>query len=109
IGASTGDVMRAVAEGEALRPSACLAQRLAAAGTDADGRAVPPIRPAALRGDLDNIVASAMAKDPARRYASARHLADDLRAWLDGRPVLARAPTWRYIAGKFARRHRTAV
>ena len=108
-GASTGDVLRAVAEGEVLRPSECLAQRLAAIGDEASGQAPPPIRPAALRGDLDNIVASAMAKDPARRYASARHLADDLRAWLDGRPVLARAPTWRYIAGKFARRHRTAV
>lgn len=108
-GASTGDVLRAVAEGEVPRPSICLAQRLAADSNEADGTVPPPIRPAALRGDLDNIVASAMAKDAAQRYASARHLGDDLRAWLDGRPVLARAPTWRYLAGKFARRHRTGV
>ncbi|QIK80813.1 serine/threonine protein kinase [Lysobacter sp. HDW10] len=44
-----------------------------------------------LRGDLDSIVSVATADDPARRYPSARALADDLAAWRDGRAVKARA------------------
>lgn len=62
-----------------------------------------------LRGDLDGIVLKAMAKDPARRYASAEGFAEDLRRWLDGRPVEAHAPTLGYLARRFVRRHRAAV
>jgi serine/threonine-protein kinase len=46
-----------------------------------------------LRGDLDAIVARALAKDPAERYATVDQLAVDLTAWLDGRPVRARQST----------------
>ena len=67
--------------------------------------ASPGLRAAHLRGDLDNIVLRALAKEPGRRYGSARELADDLRRFLDGKAVAARAPTWAYRAGKFARRH----
>src|SRR6056297_3121498 len=55
--------------------------------------------------DLDCIIARAMHKDPGRRYASARELADDLRRWLDGRPVEARRESTLYRAGRFLRRH----
>ena len=58
-----------------------------------------------LRGDLDNIVMKALDPEPARRYASVAALASDLRAWLEGRPVSARAQGWRYVAAKFVRRH----
>jgi len=40
--------------------------------------------------DLETICATAMAKEPARRYASAEELAADLRRFLTHRPVLAR-------------------
>jgi serine/threonine-protein kinase len=62
-----------------------------------------------LRGDLDAIVLAAMRKEPDRRYASADQLASDVRRYLQGMPVTARRDGRAYRAGKFVRRHRTAV
>ena len=58
-----------------------------------------------LRGDLETIVAKALRKDPAGRYASIGEFADDLRRYLDHQPISARPETLRYRAAKFARRH----
>ncbi len=62
-----------------------------------------------LKGDLDRIVLMAMWKDPERRYSSALALLDDLEAYLNEEPVIARTPTLRYRARKFIARHRWAA
>ena len=68
-----------------------------------------PARPSSvaprLRGDLDNIVLRAMHKVPAERYASAGQFADDIRRYLEGRPVQARGDAPLYVAAKFIRRN----
>lgn len=67
------------------------------------------IEPALLQGDLDNIVLKALQKDPDARYRSVDAFAADIRAYLDGYPVSARPPSWRYLIGKWIRRHRIAT
>ena len=69
----------------------------------------PPGRRRALQGDFDNILAKALAKEPADRYESVGSFADDLRRFLGNEPVLARQPTVGYRAAKFVRRHRGGV
>jgi serine/threonine-protein kinase len=79
-------------------------------GSVAENRGTTPQRLArTLRGDLDLIVLKALAKEPARRYDSAQALAEDLRRYLDGQPIMARPESVRYRMGKFVRRHRTGV
>ncbi len=51
----------------------------------------------------------ALRKDPALRYASAEHLADDLFRHLEHLPVQARRGAWGYRASRFLLRHRRAV
>jgi tetratricopeptide (TPR) repeat protein len=62
-----------------------------------------------LAGDLDNIVAKALRKDPIERYASVDAFAQDVRRYLANEPVAARPDSLGYRAGKFVRRHRGGV
>ncbi|MEO1595569.1 MAG: serine/threonine-protein kinase [Pseudomonadota bacterium] len=62
-----------------------------------------------LESDVAWIMLKAMEKDRTRRYASAAELANDIRNYLAGLPVVARAPTRRYRVGRFVRRHALAV
>lgn len=62
-----------------------------------------------LAGDVDNIVLSALRKEPERRYSSARSLVDDIERHLTGFPVRARPDTIRYRSRKFVRRHRVVL
>jgi tetratricopeptide (TPR) repeat protein len=51
-------------------------------------RGLEPLAP-----DLATISGKALAKDPFRRYRTAAAFEEDLRRWLDGRPIVARPPT----------------
>ena len=58
----------------------------------------------ALRGDLEAIVMKALDRDPSLRYQSAAELTGDLRAYVNGAPVLARRQTIAYRSVRFLRR-----
>lgn len=62
-----------------------------------------------VRGDLDLLLDKAMAKDPQARYGSVDALAEDLRRFIDGKPLRARASTRRYRLHKYLQRHRWGV
>ncbi len=77
----------------------------------APGAGFPPlgrVRPE-LRGDIETIVAKALAIDKEQRYASAAELAADLRRHQQNLPILARSPSLVYSLRKFAMRQRALV
>jgi WD40 repeat protein/serine/threonine protein kinase len=61
-------------------------------------RAIPP--------DLESIINKAIAREPGQRYATAGALAEDLRRFLDGRPILARRVTRAVRLWRWCRRNR---
>jgi serine/threonine-protein kinase len=92
------------------RPSARLRRADATTTTTLGGDATTAQRFArVVSGELDTIVLTALRREPERRYASAAAFADDLRRWLDGRPVAAQPDTASYRVRKFVSRHRLAV
>lgn len=62
-----------------------------------------------LRGDLDAIALLALRKDPDRRYRSVDEFADDVRRYLDGKPVSAHRGSRRYRFVRFVARHRRVL
>lgn len=55
--------------------------------------------------DLETIILKALSKEPSDRYVGAKQMAEDLRRFLDGKPILARgANAWDQV-GKWFRRN----
>jgi hypothetical protein len=74
-------------------------------GRIADAAPERPTRFAAVPRDLERVCLKCLAKEPADRYRTAAALADDLRAFGDGRPVSAR-PVPAVVKGwKWAKRN----
>lgn len=94
-GRSPEEVMRMVCDSEPLRLTAPVA-------------AEPRLR-RQLAGDLENIVAMALRKEPQRRYSSVQQFSEDLHRYLTGLPIAARPDTIFYRAGKLVRRNRLAT
>ena len=113
------ELARAICEEEPPRASTVAGRVLTAspAGPAATALTVPVTlggeTPARLRrrleGDLDNIVAMALRKEPTRRYPSAPQFSEDIRRHCEGLPVSARKDTLRYRTDKFVRRNKTGV
>jgi hypothetical protein len=61
-----------------------------------------------LRGDLDAIIAKALARNPDSRYQSVDEFGADLDAWLRGEAVRARPESMLAGSWRFAARHRVA-
>src|SRR5262245_23977773 len=93
------EIERAVCETEPAKPSDAVSIETVSAGK----------LQKQLAGDLDNIVLMAMRKEPERRYQSVEQFSDDIRRYLEGLPIIARADTFTYRAGKFARRHKYGI
>src|SRR5262249_49508126 len=59
--------------------------------------------------DLETIILKGMAKEPGRRYAGAAHLADDLRRFLDDKPIQARRTGAVEQAWRWCRRNKAVA
>ncbi len=109
---SPATLIRAIVDEAPLPPSVAV-DIVSSAETRADHAARFGTTPSRLRralaGDLDNIVAKALKKDPAERYGSVDALADDVRRALRSEPVSARPDSLGYRAARFVRRHVTGV
>ena len=62
-----------------------------------------------LSGDLDIIILKALRKEPQKRYLSVEQFSEDVRRYLDGRPVTARIDTPGYRLKKFVGRNAAGV
>jgi serine/threonine protein kinase len=103
------EVLRTIRDVEPPKPSTRIST-VDEAPSVAANRSIEPARLIGLvRGDLDWIAMKALEKDRARRYQSARELADDLQRFLEHEPVLAAAPSRWYRVRKFVRRNRLPV
>lgn len=68
-----------------------------------------PVLRRQLAGDLDAIIARALARDSAERYPTMDALADDLQRHLRGEPVAVRGRAHFYVLGRTLRRYRWGV
>jgi serine/threonine protein kinase len=63
----------------------------------------------AVPAELETVILKAMEKRPQDRYATAQELAEDLKRFLEDKPIQARRPTLLARLGKWGRRNRTLM
>jgi serine/threonine-protein kinase len=110
-GSALHATLEALARETTERPSTALRREAAEVVERAYGRRLAERERFAreLAGDLDRIILVALRREPERRYASAALLAEDLRLFLEGRPISARPDTPGYRLRTFLRRHRISA
>jgi WD40 repeat protein len=69
----------------------------------------PSSRGARLPEDVVTICMKCLEKEPARRYRSAEHLAEDIRRYMNGEPITARRASVVYMVKRHLLRHKTAT
>ena len=109
--ATFDEIRQIVREEDPLRPSVQVRVRAAAQDTAGNSGLSTTLRRLSQRlsGDLDCIVMKALEKDRERRYSTVNDLAEDIRSFLDNKPIHARAPTAIYTLRKLTQRHRSLV
>ena len=105
------EMRRILIDEDPPKPSTRLTTCNEALSTCADDRnsPAPHLLTSAIRGDLDWIAMKALDKDRRRRYESASAMAEDIRRYLNGRPINARPPSNYYLFQKFISRNRIVV
>jgi serine/threonine protein kinase/Tfp pilus assembly protein PilF len=101
--ASLGLLEQAIATVDVKKPSTRSAQGASAS------RGTPESLTRQLRGDLDAITLKALAREPAERYPSAATLAQDIRRYIEGKPIEALPARFNDRLRKFARRNKAMV
>jgi serine/threonine protein kinase/tetratricopeptide (TPR) repeat protein/TolB-like protein len=122
LGSRTPDaIARVVCEQDPERPSTVITRVETTVQADGTSETATPESvsetrdgtPEALRqrlsGSLDAVVMKALRKPQALRYPTVAALADDIRRWLDERPVEARRDALVYGATRWVRRRRAAL
>jgi len=104
------EVQRTIREQEPASPSVRLTNLGEQAKTIAASRDTHAVALAKrLYRELEWIPLKAMRKDRCRRYRSASEMADDIRNYLNGLPLIAGPDSAMYRLGKFVRRHKVFV
>lgn len=104
---SPADLLKSITEVDASLASQTI---LSNGAVSAERRGMTPEKlHRRVRGDLDTILAKALKKRPAERYASVAAFADDLRRYIGNEPIAARPESASYRLGKYVRRHRFGV
>ncbi|MGV3625732.1 MAG: protein kinase domain-containing protein [Archangium sp.] len=103
----TEALLRAIAKTE-VKPPSLAVSRASEEAVAARGLSRTELA-GALSGDLDAIVLMALRREPGDRYQSVQALTDDLTAYLDDRPTLARRGDRAYRAALLVRRNRALV
>ena len=104
------DVQRTIREQEPASPSNRLTGLGEKAKTIAESRDTQVVALARrLHRELEWIPLKAMRKDRCRRYRSASEMADDIRNYLNGLPLIAGPETTVYRAKKFVHKHAGSV
>jgi serine/threonine-protein kinase len=109
-GTNAQQLAQEVVHETAERASTLAAQLPAARAAELYGdEATPTTLARTFAGDLDLIIATALRREPWRRYPTAAAFAEDLRRWLEHRPISARGDSRAYRLRTFVRRHRVGV
>lgn len=103
------DTARLICDYQPPPPSYNFSNEAAVPDTAARRSSTPARLARRLAGDLDNIVMMALRKDPARRYASVEQFSEDIRLYLQKRPIQARRDSVPYRITRFVQRNQLAI
>ena len=105
---SAADLVKSILEIEAPRASSVITSEGGMIAAQNRGSSPDKLQ-RQLRGDLDAIIRKGLRKQPSQRYITADALAEDLRRYLAGEPVIAQPESTWYRTKKFLVRRRWAV